>query len=185
MVYDADFATEPVLIVMSYIHVCPLSRIDVAVEETGARTMITLLQAGTAMVRPVAIELDRHLFLALSDIIEPMDGHILPGEQHVRTLLDFARRWDREAPMLIHCFAGVSRSTAAAFIAACALNPKRDEFEIANAIRAASPTATPNARLVAVADVILNRQGCMAEAVASIGRGETCIEGIPFSLSIA
>ena len=54
--------------------------------------------------------------------------------------------------MVIHCFAGVSRSTAAAFIAACALAPKRDEFDVARALRAASPTATPNARLVALAD---------------------------------
>jgi predicted protein tyrosine phosphatase len=170
---------------MSYIHVCSLARVDQAVEETGARSMVTLLQAGTVMVRPSAIALDRHLFLALSDIVEPADGHVLPGEAHVRSLVEFARDWDREAPMVIHCFAGVSRSTAAAFISACALNPPRDEFEIANAIRAASPTATPNARLVALADEILMRRGRMSSAIASIGRGENCVEGIPFSLSVA
>ena len=60
--------------------------------------------------------------------------------------------------MLIHCFAGVSRSTAAAFIAACALAPNRDEATIARALRAASPTATPNARLVALADAALGRR---------------------------
>jgi predicted protein tyrosine phosphatase len=86
--------------------------------------------------------------------------------------------------MVIHCFAGVSRSTAAAFIAACALNPTRDEAEIAAAIRAASRTATPNARLVALADAALGRDGRMSKAVAAIGRGEICEEGIPFSLAI-
>lgn len=170
---------------MSFIHVCSLARIEAAAEETGARSMVSLLQAGTVMVRPAAIAVDRHLFLALSDIIEPIDGHVLPGEEHVRTLLDFARSWDRAAPMLIHCFAGVSRSTAAAFIAACALNPERQERDIARAIRAASPTATPNARLVALADVILARRGGMNEAIAEIGRGEACSEGVPFSLAIA
>jgi predicted protein tyrosine phosphatase len=151
---------------MSFIHVCSLARIEAAVEEIGARSMVTLLQAGTLVVRPAAIALDRHLFLSVSDIIEPVDGHILPGEEHVHKLLDFVRSWDRIAPLLVHCFAGVSRSTAAAFIAACALNPQRKEGDIARAIRAASPTATPNARLVALAD------------------GEACMEGVPFSLAI-
>lgn len=169
---------------MSFIHVCSLARIEAAAEETGARSMVSLLQAGTAMARPAAIAVDRHLFLALSDIVEPVEGHVLPGEEHVRTLLDFARSWDRVAPMLIHCFAGVSRSTAAAFIAACALNPERQEKDIARAIRAASPTATPNARLVALADVILGRRGRMEEAIAEIGRGEACSEGVPFSLAV-
>jgi predicted protein tyrosine phosphatase len=170
---------------MPFIHVCSLARIDAAVEDTGARSMVSLLQSGTAMVRPAAISLDRHLFLSMADIVEPMDGHVLPGETHVTSLIAFARDWDRGAPLLIHCFAGVSRSTAAAFIAACALNPERDEFEIAQAIRVASPTATPNSRLVSVADEILARQGRMNEAIAAIGRGETCTEGIPFSLAIA
>ena len=170
---------------MSFIHVCSLARIEAAAEEIGARSMVTLLQAGTLIVRPAAIALDRHLFLSVSDIIEPVEGHILPGEEHVLQLLDFVRSWDRVAPLLVHCFAGVSRSTASAFIAACALNPERKESDIAHAIRAASPTATPNARLVALADVVLGRQGRMVEAIAEIGRGEACAEGIPFSLPIA
>jgi predicted protein tyrosine phosphatase len=170
---------------MSFIHVCSLARIDMAVEETGARSMVTLLQAGTAITRPAAIGRDRHLILSLSDIVEPQEGHIPPGAEHVGKLLDFANDWDRGEPLLIHCFAGVSRSTAAAFIVACALNPKRQELDIARSIRAASPTATPNALLVAVADRILARRGRLSEAIETIGRGETCVEGIPFSLALA
>ena len=87
--------------------------------------------------------------------------------------------------MLIHCFAGVSRSTAAAYIAACALKPKRDEFAIARALRAASPTASPNTRLVALADDKLGRRGRMSEAIADIGRGDDCFEGAPFTLELS
>ena len=87
--------------------------------------------------------------------------------------------------MVIHCFAGVSRSTAAAYIAACALSPKRDEFAVARSLRAASPTATPNARLVALADSALQRGGRMNGAIAAIGRGEECFEGTPFTLELA
>ena len=113
-----------------------------------------------------------------------MQGHVAPEISHVEMLLAFVRAWDRADPLLIHCWAGVSRSPAAAFVAACALAPDRDEAEIAHAIRKASPTATPNARFVALADAHLRRNGRMVEAVAGIGRGEDCFEGVPFSLSV-
>jgi predicted protein tyrosine phosphatase len=168
----------------SRLHVCSLDRIGEAVEATGARSLVTLLSHGTPVTRPMAILPERHLFIAMSDIVDPMLGHILPGERHVRALLRFVGDWDQAEPMLIHCFAGVSRSTAAAFIAACDLSPARCESGIALAIRAASPTATPNTRLVAAADAILGRSGRMTQAVAAIGRGENCAVGIPFGLEI-
>jgi predicted protein tyrosine phosphatase len=146
--------------------------------------VVSLLQEGTPIVRPAAITLDRHLFISVSDIVAPMDGQIMPGDVHVRRLIDFVRDWDRGEPLLIHCFAGVSRSTAAAYIAACALNPSRSEHDIARRIRAASPTATPNVLLVALADRQLARNGRMIDAIAAIGRGELCFEGVPFSSAL-
>jgi predicted protein tyrosine phosphatase len=65
------------------------------------------------------------------------------------------------------------------------MSPVRSENEIALAIRVASPTATPNARLVSVADAILGRSSRMTRAVAAIGRGESCEVGTPFALEIA
>ena len=146
---------------------------------------MTLLNPGTPVERPGAIAPERHLFIAVADIVEQCAGQVLPAPTHVDTLLDFVGGWDRREPLLIHCFAGVSRSTAAAFIAACALAPDRDEREIAAAMRAASPTATPNARLVALADAALKRDGRMSRAVAAIGRGVECYEGVPFALELA
>ena len=86
--------------------------------------------------------------------------------------------------MVVHCFAGISRSTGAAFTAACALNPKRDEAEIARAIRSASPTAQPNARIVGIADRLLNRNGRMVRAVEALGPGPIASEGEPFRLAL-
>ena len=94
------------------------------------------------------------------------------------------RRWERERPLVFHCFAGISRSTAAAYIAACVLAPERSEDEIAWALREASPTATPNARMIAVADELLGRRGRMVDAVRAIGRGAEGFEGTPFTLRI-
>ena len=169
---------------MPRLHVCSLARIAETVEKTGARSLLTLLSPGTPVARPTAIRPERHLYLAISDIVAATPGQTLPERTHLDDLIDFVRGWDRADPMLIHCYAGVSRSTAAAFIAACALKPERDEFEIAWALRAASPTATPNARLVALADAGLERNGRMNAAIAGIGRGEECFEGRPFALKL-
>ncbi len=121
----------------------------------------------------------------MSDIVEPLDGHILPGAEHVETLLGFVRGWEREAPIVFHCYAGISRSTAAAFITACALAPEHPEDDIARRLREASATATPNARMVALADDMLSRGGRMVDAVRRIGRGADAFEGTPFTLRFA
>jgi predicted protein tyrosine phosphatase len=167
------------------VHVCSLALIGDTVARTGARSLVTLLSPGTAVSRPVGIAPERHLYLAVSDIVEPVPGQVLPEAAHLDEFLGFVYAWDRAEPMVIHCFAGVSRSTAAAYIAACALAPMRDEFAIAQAIRAASPTATPNPRLVSLADNALGRNGRMNAAIVNIGRGEECFEGTPFTLELA
>jgi predicted protein tyrosine phosphatase len=120
----------------------------------------------------------------MSDIVEPLDGHVLPAAEHAEELIRFVRAWGREKPMVIHCWAGISRSTAAAFIAACALGPQRAEAAIADAIRRASSIATPNRRLVAVADDILGRGGRMVDAMARIGQGQSAPWGVPFTLTL-
>lgn len=169
---------------MPEIHVCSLSRIKDTVAVSGARHMVTLINADTPVERPAAISPDNHLFLAFNDITVPMEGMVPPAEDHVREYLAFIDAWDRTQPIVIHCWAGISRSTAAAYIALCALDPNRSERDLAQALRLASPSATPNSRLVALADGVLNREGRMVDAIQSIGRGETAYEGEPFFLPV-
>jgi predicted protein tyrosine phosphatase len=169
---------------MPRIHVCALSKVPDTVRAVGAKSLVTLINASTLVPRPPEIAADRHLFVGMSDITEHMDGHILPESAHVAQLLTFIRRWDQAEPLVIHCYAGVSRSTAAAYIAYCALHPQACEFETARRLRAMSPSATPNARLVALADAHLRREGRMIAAIAEIGRGQDCFEGVPFAFDI-
>ncbi|MGL5361883.1 MAG: tyrosine phosphatase family protein [Bosea sp. (in: a-proteobacteria)] len=169
---------------MPNIHVSSLARLHETAAAIKASHVVTLINVNTVVERPPAIAEERHLFLGMSDIVAPTEGHILPGEGQVHQLLAFAKKWDRQAPLLIHCWAGISRSTAAAFIVTCALRPKRDEDEVAQTLRAASPSATPNAKLVALADKILDRDGRMTRAIAAIGRGEDAFEGTPFRLTL-
>jgi predicted protein tyrosine phosphatase len=166
------------------IHVCSLARLYATIDETGARHIVTLLRLTDRVERPHHIAPENHLVLAVDDISEPRDGYTVPGEEHVVRLIDFAGAWDRKAPMVVHCFAGISRSTAGAFVAACAINPERDEREIAQAIRRASNTAQPNARIVSIADRLLKRDGRMIRAVETLGPAEAATEGTPFRLDI-
>ncbi|MBB4303932.1 putative protein tyrosine phosphatase [Rhodobium orientis] len=166
------------------IHVCPLSRIDETVTRTGAKRLVTLINAGTPVPRPASIAPEDHLFLGFNDITDCQDGMTEPCEDHVREFLDFVGSWDRADPMVIHCWAGVSRSSAGAYVAACALNPKRDEAIIARRLRRASAKATPNALFVAIADQVLKREGRMTAAIQEIGRGAMAFENDPFELPI-
>ena len=169
---------------MPVLHVCPLSRLNETVAAIGPSHVVSLLSAGTAVERPASIAPERHLVINVSDILEPMEGHVLAGPEHMDRLLAFIRAWDRGNPLLFHCWAGISRSTAAAYIAACALAPERSETELALALRVAAPCATPNARFVALADDILGRQGRMVDAIRAIGRGAEAMEGVPFMLQL-
>lgn len=166
------------------IHVCSLAKVEETVARTGAGRLLSLLSAGTEVTRPASIARENHLHLVMHDIAVAQDGMTMPGEEHVLDILDFGRQWDRTRPLVIHCYAGISRSTASAYIIAAALAPQRDEVELARTLRALSPSATPNPRLIAVADALLDRKGRMVEAIQAIGRGADAFEGTPFELRI-
>jgi predicted protein tyrosine phosphatase len=166
------------------IHVCSLSRLHRTVEETGARHIVTLLKDTDLVKRPDHVAADDHLILGMDDISMPLDGYVAPADEHVTRLLAFVRGWNRAAPLVVHCYAGISRSTAGAFVTACALNPDRDELAIARELRRVSATASPNRRIVSLADRLLGRDGRMIAAIETIGPGTAAIEGNPFRLDL-
>jgi predicted protein tyrosine phosphatase len=152
------------------------------VVETGARHLITVINQMSIPPTPSAVSSEGHLRLAMNDITAPQDGLVHPNAEHIETLIAFARAWDRQGPLVVHCWAGISRSTAAAFIALCALNEPGTERRFAQALRAASPTATPNALMIELADDALGAKGRMVDAIEEIGAGEMAMAGTPFVL---
>ena len=164
--------------------VCPLSQVETARALHRPSHLISLLSPTSSVETwPVVEPGNACLRLAFHDIAEPQPDLIAPDAAMVAELLAFAEAWDGARPMLVHCWAGVSRSTAAAFIIACQRAPERSEQAIAEALRAAAPHATPNPLLVSLADAALGRQGRMSKAIASIGRGADTFEGTLFALS--
>src|ERR1700722_9589343 len=153
------------------IHVCSLARLHETVERTGARHIVSLNRDEANLAPPAQVTPENHLWLRLHDISTPLDGHILPSEEQVADLIRFVRTWDRNTPLVVHCFMGISRSTASAYASVCALSPHRDEVDIAQALRAVSPPATPNIRIISLADKLLGRNGRMSAAVETIGLG--------------
>ncbi|MEN3930257.1 tyrosine protein phosphatase [Microvirga sp. W0021] len=128
--------------------------------------------------------ISEHRVIEFADITAPKEGYVLAQVNHIQSILDFTRSWDQTSPLIIHCFAGVSRSPAAAFIATCDLMPAYSESQLAQELRQQSPCATPNIHLVQLADDILNRNGRMVDAIRSIGRGADAFEGEVFCFPV-
>lgn len=98
------------------LHVCSLAAMPDIVRGTGARHLITVINGQMIPPTPAGIADGDHLRIACNDIAEPRDGLICPDDTHVGELIRFATRWAHEGPLVIHCWAGISRSTAAAFV---------------------------------------------------------------------
>lgn len=163
--------------------VSPLRDVSTVVRFKRPSHLITLLDPHLMSDAPRFFP-DRHLKIAVDDIWEPVVGKVLPHPDLVGRILDFGRTWDGQSPLLVHCWAGVSRSTATAFILACEHNPGMAETDIAQALRKASSSATPNPLLVRLADDMMGRKGRMVDAVAAIGQGAYAYPGSPFELSL-
>jgi predicted protein tyrosine phosphatase len=166
------------------IHVCSLADLHATVKDTGASHVLTVMANVAQVQRPESILEANHLRVSMDDITEQTEGFVAPNDAHIAQVLDFVRGWDRNAPLVVHCYAGISRSTASAFAAACMLNPQRDERVIARQIRAASPIASPNRLFVTLADKALARDGRMVRALDEMGPGNMTVVGRPFRIDL-
>ncbi len=150
--------------------VCPQSRLPEARVLAPGAAVLSLLspQAPETPSAPGDVRLTFH------DIAAPRDGLLAPDAAVVDSILRFGRMAGDTA--IIHCYAGISRSTAAAYLIA-ADQTSASEAELAQALRTRSPEATPNPLLVALGDAALRRQGLMVAAIAANGRGAEAFEG--------
>ena len=165
----------------SSVHVCSLLDVHDVLEATRARYLVSVINEQLMLATPHRLDTDNHLKLACNDIARPQPGLTAPSSAHIVRLIDFTRRWNRQGPLVIHCWAGISRSTAAAFVTLCALNPETDELRLARHLRASSPVAQPNRLVVALADDALGRAGRMVRAIEAIGQGQLIVaESKPF-----
>ncbi len=163
---------------MSRILVTPLSAVPDIIRSHRPSHLVTLLSPEHMIETPVGFAAERHLRLGVNDIVDVLAGDNPPARAHIEELLAFSRGWPADDPILVHCWAGVSRSMAATYTILCDRLGPGSELYAAQAIRNRAPHAYPNALLVQYADEILDRQGRMIEAIKSIGPGAMVAEGV-------
>jgi predicted protein tyrosine phosphatase len=161
---------------MSRLLIAPFSAIEDAVRRHRPSHLLTLM-VEPYVATPEGIAPERHLRLSVHDIIEPAEGSVAPDSSHIADLISFAKSWDRTSPLLVHCWAGVSRSTAAAYIVLCDLHGPGHEARIAGALRFHAPHAQPNRLMIRHADLLLGREGRMIAAVEAMGEARPVWEG--------
>tara|TARA_R110000868_G_scaffold91679_5_gene254068 strand:- start:13577 stop:14092 length:516 start_codon:yes stop_codon:yes gene_type:complete len=166
------------------IYISPLSGVEDAIKRHGPSHLVSLLDPDSMISTPGGIDAARHLRLCVNDIATPVDTLTPPGEAHVAELISFIRDWDQASPLLVHCWAGISRSTAAAFIALCVLNENQSEDALAQLIRQRGAHAYPNRLMVRLADDLLRRKGRMRDAVEAMGPARATWEGVTFSVPV-
>jgi predicted protein tyrosine phosphatase len=106
------------------------------------------------------------------DIIEPAPGMILPSPADVDAVLAFGRLLQQETPatLLVHCHAGVSRSTASMVLILAQAMPEVSAADILGTVYAIREKAWPNLRLLEIGDARLGRGGSLVEAAFSLYR---------------
>jgi len=129
--------------------------------------LISLLAPHELPPTPHGVAREQHLKVAMNDICEPMDGQIHPDDGHIEEILSFAAGWQRDTPLLVHCYAGVSRSMATALILLC-LESQGREKEAVSLLATRAPHARPNRLMVAIADRLLGCGGRLRAAVAAM-----------------
>jgi predicted protein tyrosine phosphatase len=114
----------------------------------------------------------RRLALRFHDIIEWMPDRLAPSRDDVERLLVFGRELGElaDSHLLVHCHAGVSRSTAAAALILAQAHPDRPAREALDAVARIRPRAWPNLRILEFGDAILGRDGEIIGAASAMYR---------------
>ena len=104
-------------------------------------------------------------FAFFDDIEEPIEGYVHPTHEAVQEILEFTATCQDGDSLLVHCHAGISRSTAVAFAAVCAMEGPGRESIALSMIRNIRPGMNPNLLIVHFADAIYGRGGAMTREV--------------------
>jgi predicted protein tyrosine phosphatase len=164
------------------IHVCSLFDMPHYARELQPGFLVSAIQPEFQPETPPQVTTERHHRMAVHDIAGPAFGSVHTEYQHIENLINFLKVWSgSNESLLIHCYAGISRSTAVALLALF-IKRKCAEFDAAMALRDAAPHAKPNRLIISLADEILALNGRLVTAVDSMGSGTPANEGPLVSL---
>jgi predicted protein tyrosine phosphatase len=110
----------------------------------------------------------KKLELRFEDIIEELPGRLPPQPGHVEQILAFGRDLLAEersdAQLLVHCHAGISRSTASMALLLAQVLPDQPAETVLALVHRIREKAWPNLRMIEIGDAMLRRRGSLIEA---------------------
>ncbi len=143
--------------------------------ETGASHVLSILDPDHPV--PAAFGgFGEHekLELRFHDIIEETPGQILPQPEHVRAILtlgqDLLAEPAERRHLLVHCHAGISRSTAGMVLILAQALPDQPAEAILRMVHGIREKAWPNLRLIELGDAMLGRDGTLVMATHALHR---------------
>jgi predicted protein tyrosine phosphatase len=112
-----------------------------------------------------------HELIRFDDVVAEYPGFEACTPAHIARLLAFGERAHAASGshMLVHCHAGVSRSTAAAAILLCQHAPGHEEAAFLRLLQLRKH-GWPNTRMVEFADRLLDRDGAMLQGLIAYRR---------------
>ena len=161
--------------------ICGLEELAGHCEVAGVTHVLSILDPGFPEPDPIRnIDLNRRLKLHFHDVIEAVPGWIPPERWDVELLLAFGRNLSEAAHerwvvgggshLLVHCHAGVSRSTASAILLLAQRDPDRAAHDVVGQVIRLRPRAWPNLRIIEIGDALLGRDGEIVAAVGALYR---------------
>ncbi len=114
------------------------------------------------------------LELRFHDIIDPTPGMILPQPEDVGAILSFGRSLASEpqplSRLIVHCHAGISRSTASMALILAQAMPEQSAEAILGIVYGIRDKAWPNLRIIEIGDRMLGRDGSLVDAAYALYR---------------
>ena len=120
----------------------------------------------TTIKEPFRVQTDepKQLILRFDDINHPMDDYVIPQMSHIKRALDFVDKIE-DGSLLIHCRAGISRSSAIALAVIAKRLGSGKEEEAVNTLEHINPNCRPNRSIVEMTDELLERNGKLYKEV--------------------
>ena len=145
------------------IHICSLHQVRV-IDVSTYDGIITI--EDTTIKEPFRVQGDepKQLILRFDDINEPIDDYVVPQMIHIKKALDFAHEIE-DGSLLVHCRAGISRSSAIALAVIAKRLGSGKEEEAVNTLEHINPNCRPNKSIVEMTDELLERDGKLYKEV--------------------
>ncbi len=120
--------------------ICAKRQVRKTVKRFEATHLISLVDPDDRMARPHRIERGNHLVMFFDDVADP-DLPDAPQQEHLLRAIEWADRLPETARLVVHCTAGVSRSTALSYgLLRCSMR-EQDAMAYVMHVR---PEARPN-----------------------------------------